>query len=71
MHFVSFLDDILSVSSYFVFVLCINYNIIFLPLWDQYTDSIVPLPMCLFGAVSGFDKSDLSELSATFGQCFV
>ena len=65
MHFVSFLNDfcpcILS------FVLCINYNI-FHPLWDQYTDSIVPPPMCLFGAVSEFVKSDLSELSVTFCQ---
>ena len=38
MHFVSSLNDILSL--YFVFVSCINYNI-FHPLWDQYTDSIV------------------------------
>ena len=59
---------IIFLNDFFVLVSCINYNIIFLPLWHQYTDSIVPPPMCLFGAVSGFDRSDLSELSVTFGQ---
>ena len=48
MHFVSlFCPCILS------FVSCTN----FITLWDQYTDSIVPPPMCLFGAVCGFVKS--------------
>ena len=69
MHFVSSLSDILS--SYFVFVSCIN----FIRFWNQYTDSIVkvvnPLQMCLFGVVPYFDRSDLSELSATFGQYIV
>ena len=59
MHFVSSLSDILS--SYFVFVSCIN----FITFWNQYTDSIVkivpPLQMCLFGAESEFVKSELSE----------
>ena len=40
---------ILSVS-YFVFISCIN--LFFLPLWNQHADSIVPMPMCLFGSVS-------------------
>ena len=52
MHFVSSLSDILS--SYFVFVLCIN----FVTFWNQYTDSIVkvvnPLQTCLFGVVPYF-----------------
>ena len=63
MHFVSSLSDILS--SYFVFVSC--------TFWNQYTDSIVkkPLHMCLFGAVSEFVKSELSELSVPFCQCFM
>ena len=47
--------------SYFVFILCISYNIIFFPLWDQYTDSIVPPPMCLFGAVSVHLSSQISQ----------
>ena len=51
MHFVSlFCPHILS------FVLCTNFN----TFWNQYTDSIVPLPMCLFGVVSGFVRFDLS-----------
>ena len=54
---------------YFVLVFCLcfvyNYNIIFLPLWDQYTDSIVPLPMCLFGAVSD-NLSSQSSVNKTF-----
>ena len=64
MHFVSlFCPHILS------FVSCIN----FIPLWDQYTDSIVPPPMCLFGAMSDNLSSQssvniLSSLISTSGS---
>ena len=54
--FVSFLDDILSLSYFhFVSILCTKFH----PLLDQYTDSIVSPPMCLLASVcvnsSGFD----------------
>ena len=65
MHFVSSLNDfcpgILSVFNLLFFISCINYNIIFVPLWDQYTDSIVPPHMCLFCAVSDNLSSWLSQ----------
>ena len=52
----------------FVFVLCINYNI-FHPLWDQYTDSIVPLAYvpvwCCACYFVGFDLS-VNNLSVHF-----